>query len=209
MTPSLRWIQPILNKCTLEQPGIGIVYREISSHLMDPSETDFSFRWGAYQEPVEPTSILGFDTLVFIINPKNPLRSLSTVQLQQVFSKSSGTETMPRPGETTLKSSVQVWRFPDYDDIQINFEKAMGQNFSPSNYAFIAPDPQSMRQAVAENPDALGFIPGRWLNSSVLTLDLVDFPPESLRFPILTMTPVVPQAARENWLLCIKNNIKP
>jgi hypothetical protein len=68
----------------------------------------------------------------------------------------------------------------------------------------LAPSPIAMLQAIREDPQAIGFIPRRALDSSVKTLEIPDVPLEILTHPILVLTPAEPTGALKSILLCLQ-----
>jgi hypothetical protein len=64
-----------------------------------------------------------------------------------------------------------------------------------------------MRQAVAADPSAIGYLPRRWVDSSLRPLSIDGISETSLRQPILAVTQTTPQGAQKEWLLCLQRSI--
>jgi hypothetical protein len=66
-----------------------------------------------------------------------------------------------------------------------------------------------MRAAVAADPGAIGFIPSRWLDSTVRSLTITNLDPATLSFPVLALTPTAPTGAQRTWLACLQKILNP
>jgi hypothetical protein len=86
--------------------------------------------------------------------------------------------------------------------------KAIGVQPSHNPFAWIAPDAEAVRQAVAENPSAMGFIPTQWLNESVKSISLEGLEETTLTQPILAITPQQPEPQLTSFLQCLQSEIE-
>jgi ABC-type phosphate transport system substrate-binding protein len=146
---------------------------------------------------------LGSDDLVVVVNPQNPVHNLTGSQLRNIFSGASRAWSAYSKGKT---NPIQVWVYPTGNEIRQYFEDALAPlRLNPS--ALLAPDPAAMRQAVAGDTSAIGYLPGRWVDSSVRQLSITDISELSLPQPILAITPTEPQGAQKEWLLCLQRSI--
>lgn len=202
-TPTLSWMGPLFNTCTLQDPGVGLLVFERPASALDLQETDFSLRWDAPLASSTPAAVIGWDELVFITHPDNPVQSLSLDDLKAIF---SGTA---RSWEAfgTSPSEIELWFAPDGSDVQQVFQALLGLGDGPTPYGFLAPTPLAMRQAVAASPTAIGYLPAHWLDESVQALIIGDIAPEALRRPILALYDQEPQGQKKQWLLCVQNAI--
>jgi hypothetical protein len=75
--------------------------------------------------------------------------------------------------------------------------------------AFITGDPQQMLSAIAADQGAIGFIPVRWLDSTVRSVTISNIDSASLSFPVLVLTPTEPSGAFRTWLSCVQEFLYP
>jgi hypothetical protein len=64
-----------------------------------------------------------------------------------------------------------------------------------------------MREALTEDPQAIGFLPGLWLDESVQMITIEDLDLASFQVPILGITPSSPDDGLRDWLLCLQSEI--
>ena len=133
----------------------------------------------------------------------NPLQNLTGSQVRNVF---TGTNQAWSDFSKGNANSIVVWSYPQGNEIRQFFEDALSPvDLLPS--AHLAPDPHALRQSVAADPSAIGYLPGRWVDTSVRRLTLTNISENSLRRPILAATQATPQGAQKEWLLCLQRSI--
>ena len=202
LSPSLGWLGNTFSQCTRLQSDFAVIIDEKSVDQMLPLTVP-SFRWG------DPGSLpgfiypLGYDSLSVIVNPANTFTSIDQANIQSLFS--GATSYWPDPNQT----EVTVWEYLPGEDIQQLFEDSVLNGGQITSMAFIAADPQQMRSAVAANPGAIGFIPSRWLDSTVRALSITNIDPAALSFPVLALTPTEPSGALRTWLACLQKFLNP
>jgi len=206
-TPSLRWLGGQMNSCANQQNGIGIILSERSAASMSLQEADCILQWGAPSKTSGIASIMETEELVLIVHPSNPIQQFTLEQVRHLFSSSLNTWKDLDPLSPILEP-VQLWVYPDGDDIQQIFNDLLGGQFQADSSANLAPDPQSVRDSVASNPAALGYIPRHWLDNSVRSIKVSDTDPTVLRQPILALTKAEPTDQMRNWLICLQTSIQ-
>jgi DNA-binding transcriptional LysR family regulator len=202
-TPALAWLAPAFNLCIRQQPGLALAVFERPASALDITQADITLRWGAAADSSGALVELGSDDLVLVVNPHNPLQNLTGSQIRNIFSGTNRTWSDFSKGNA---NSIVVWSYPQGSEIRLFFEDA----FSPVDLlpsAHLAPDPNALRQSVAADPSAVGFLPGRWVDSSVRPLTINGISETSLRLPILAITQIAPQGAQKAWLLCLQRSI--
>jgi len=197
LSPSLGWLGNIFSQCARLQPDFAVIINEKSADQMLPL-TAPSFRWG------DPSNLpgfvypLGYDQLSLIVNPANNYTSIDQANIQSIFS--GVTTHWPDQNQTEVK----VWEYLPGEDIQQLLDQAVLKGGQITSLAFIAGDPQQMRSAVASDPGAIGFIPSRWLDSTVRSVSISNINTASLSFPVLALTPTEPTGAFRTWLSCLQ-----
>jgi DNA-binding transcriptional LysR family regulator len=204
-TPSLSWIGPALNLCTRQQPGIALTVAEKPAQALDQAQADFTLRWGA-PEPLGTYAVeIGSDQLVVIVHPGNPIQSLELYELQAIF---TGKDQKWSDFIKGNSDRIQVWTEAEGSDVQQVFQSVLLQKPLTYPFAHLAPDPPAMRQAVGSDPAAIGYLPRRWLDSSVRPVPINGISASELRQPILVLREKEPQGAQKDWLLCVQDSIK-
>jgi ABC-type phosphate transport system substrate-binding protein len=202
-TPALAWLAPAFNLCIRQQPGYALAVFERPASALDITQADITLRWGAGADSSGALVELGSDDLILVVNPHNPLQNLTGSQVRNIFSGSNLAWSDFSKGNT---NSIVVWSYPQGSEIRQYFEDA----FSPVDLlssAHLAPDPNAMRQAVGADPSAIGYLPGRWVDSSVHPLSITGNSQLSLSQPILAAARTIPQGAQKEWLLCLQRSI--
>lgn len=204
-TPSLRWIGPALNLCTRQQPGIALSIDERPAQALNPAQADFTLRWGA-PEPLKGYAVvIATDELVVIVHPDNPLDSLDLSEIKAIFTGKTQSWSAFIKGNS---GRIQVWTEADGSDVQQVFQSNLLQQPLTNPFAHLAPDPMAMRQSVGSDLTAIGYLPRRWLDSTVRAVQIKKISAASLRQPILVMRETGPQGAQKDWLLCLPSVLR-
>jgi hypothetical protein len=202
--PALAWMAPAFNLCIRQgPPGYALAVFERPASALDISQAEIILRWGAGTDTSGAPVELGSDDLVLVVNPQNPLQTLTASQIRNIF---SGANHAWSDYSKANPNTIQVWSYPQGNEIRQYFEQAL----SPVDLlppAHLAPDPNALRQAVAADPSAIGYLPGRWVDTSVRQLSIDGVSELSLRQPILAVTQATPQGAQKEWLLCLQRSI--
>lgn len=205
-SPALAWLTPHINRCAVEQPGFNMVLLERPTAALDLSTADIILRWGAPAAMAAPAIILGEDELVFIVHPSNPLNQLSAADLTSLLTGKTAAWDKLSPGAS--KDPLKVYFYPAGEDLQLVVDKAFRDLAINRETGWLAPDPAAVRQVVAASPTALGFIPRRWLDSSIKMLSITGLTASSLRQPVLAISPKPPTEAQKAWLACLQTAFK-
>ncbi len=150
-------------------------------------------------------SQVGWEQVVVVINSENPLSQLSKDELKSIFS-----------GETTsfdLSSGqpFQVWVLPEEEPTRFIFDQVVMQNQLTSMEAMLAPDPGAMLEAVSQNSNAIGYLPGSFLTSGepsftskLKVVQLESSLKDLLHQPVIAITQGEPEGLLRNLLVCLE-----
>ncbi len=212
VTPALRWLGPVLNECTRQVPGIALLYDEESVSSLDLGKADFALSLGEPVEGAAYSAVLGQVGVVVIVNPANPVAQLERASLEGIFNGKIVTwGDLPQqdcPECTSAeKSEIRPYVYAAGDDFGQGLSDLFPGLSQRLPAAILAPDPEAVRQAVAADPQAVGFIPAPVLDSSVRAAKLSDAPADSLRIPLLLSTQAAPAGMKRSWVLCIQQNL--
>lgn len=204
-SPALEWMGSSLNGCALEQNNLGIALVQKPG-----SDADITLSWGQPASESQNAYLLGQDELVLIIHPDNPLQEISLDSLKAVYDSevTSWSQFQEDQEDRENSNSIQTWRYPDGNAVEQIFEEISGSSASPRSSSMLAPDPQAMRSAVSGQSAAIGFLPSRWVDSSVKVLRISGLSAEAAARPILAWTAAgEPTPEQEAWLLCLQEKI--
>jgi hypothetical protein len=205
-TSTLSWLAPAFNLCTRQQAGLTLLVEEKPADALDLTNTDIFLSWGLPAKDQGVLFQLGSDDLAVVVHPQNNLQRLAASDLLDIFTGSIRNWKSVQENKT---QAIQVWVYPDGNEVQQAFESAVLNQAAVFQSAHLAPSPAALRLAVAVDPNAIGFLPVRWVDSSIRILPIDDIPAETLRQPILASVKSAPQPAQKKWLVCIQESLNP
>ena len=218
ITLTLRELSPILSECARRQWTLGLVLDERPASLIDVAGNELALRWGAPDRLDRYAAIIGQETLVLVVHPNNPLARLTRSQVRAIYNGSAfawGAFLQPQcedcaadnPGDPYAAKEIHAWAYPAGEDIRQIFEISFGMNIVAAA-AGTVPDPIAARQAVAEDPMAITFLPARLVDGSVHALEIEGQPEGSLAVPILALGEREPQGLPRQWVACVTDQLK-
>lgn len=204
ITPALSIFATQLQQCAADQPGVGLVLQDFLPTATPSANPAIVLRWGAGEKIQGFAAVIGQEQLVVVASPQNPLDQISWNDLQAIYKgKLRAWQAPATAGE------IQAWAYPAGDDVQAVFESAVlnGTQVAAQSVS-LAPNPAAMREAIARNAAAIGFLPRQWVDSSVKTLIIKDLDPTRLTQPILALSKLEPKDPEKSWLLCLQERLK-
>lgn len=202
-SPAARGWAEQASRCAAAQSDLRVVVREIPAPAVDPARADLTLRLGSPGSFHGYSAVLAQDGLAVILNPQNPLTSLSADQLYALYSGlvKNWNELPEATGMSA--EAVQAWAYPAGDDLQAVFDREILRGGAPT-HAYLAPDPQAMLAAVQGDRGAVGFLPQSLPAADVQTPGLTGLPDGAARFPVLSLSAVEPAGAARQILLCLQ-----
>lgn len=202
-TPALNVLREDMNACMNGLPGAGLVVDEQSAPNLVPGESAAALRWDVQGQPPTFSSVIGQEELVVVAHPENPRDSITLADLQSIYT--GGLREWPEPG-----SLVVPFAYPAGDDVQLVFESiVLAGGAVPERVTYTAPDPAAVIEAVADDPNAVGFVPRRWLSEGVKGLSVEGIEPERLIRPLVALAESEPSGPARDWLLCLQERLQP
>jgi hypothetical protein len=196
--PALGWMQSSMAQCANAQPGLG-VYRYEATNLPSLAENDVLLWWGTPPQSGRSFSI-GDDQLSVIVHPNRKSATFSEDDLRNLFSGQKKTWADGSP--------LQVWVYAPDDPLWKHFADVLALTVPPPD-ALIAPNPVAMRASIAEDPSAIGFLPGGALDSSVQAASLNENLAEKFRQTITATVLNEPAGLTGAWLQCLQSSWQP
>lgn len=217
-TASLDWMVPVMSSCANITPGFSIVTHLVPGSQMQPSEGAVLLRWGEPPELADYSAQLAENHLVMIVNPENPLTSLTPALFRQiaegkisnwnaVFQQCPDCFESQPSGELGNLSPVLNF-YQAGEEVQDMFERQIMDGAPVARAAAaLIPSSLSMKQAVTQETAAIGYIPSGAVDSSVKAITLSGLEESRLTMPILAITNSEPQGVARGWLLCVQQSI--
>lgn len=206
ITPALRWMAPLLNECA-RRTGQGIVVDERPTRDINPSQAALALRWGAPANLPAFAVEIGSDRLALAAHPSNPLHRLTREALTEIYAAAGKSWESLEPNQNSLSGEIHNWSYASGEDIQQLIDSlALTQPARPEA-SYLAPDPQALRQAVAADPAALGFVPAQLLDASLKELQVEGLDTSMMTQPILALGLSEPQGSLRQFLGCVQEGV--
>jgi hypothetical protein len=161
-----------------------------------PADADVLLRVGEPPRISSPVFEIDEMEMVLIVNPKNPIPSLTNAEIAAIF-RGQIRNWAEVGGEN---AEIQVWAYDAESDLQRAFDEAILMGAPPFSMAEQAPSPEKMRSAVAEEDAAVGILSRRDANADVRVIPLNQTP----RIPVLAILREPPQGEARAWLACLQ-----
>ena len=200
LPPALRPLGPVLQRCAQTDPGLALFLIEVpEADLLKTG--DLAFSLGLPDPAPGFASLLTEEALVPVVNPANPVFRLSMGEIRALYTG----QAVQWSEVGGADENVAVWVYPQAQALQTALEDSYLEGRSASSQAWLAPDPTAMREAISEDPFALGALPSAWLTKDVRTVQLDGSLPASARLPVLAIAPAKPQGHTRDLLLCLQS----
>jgi hypothetical protein len=206
-TPALTPRLAALQDCAAQIPGAGLLVDELPARLLDPAKADLVLRLGLPANPPGFSAQIGADQVVAIVNPINPV-TLHAGDLAAIFSGQvrawADLSPVPAltPGSAITPTPIHLWTYAPGDDVRDAFVNTFLSGAAISARAGIAPDPSDLLQAVADDPSAIGYLPGSVVTDRVRVVDVSGEGPGQA--PLLALAQSEPQGPARALLACLQ-----
>lgn len=219
-TASLEWLTPVMSTCAQTIGDFSIITHIVPVEQLETVDDAIKLRWGAPGNLITYSAILGTDRLALIVNPANPLSTLTPEMVQKIaFAGFSNwgeiSATCPEcftsaPDENIIGLVPALNFYSNLEEPQQLFVEALMANQPvASATALLIPGAQQVLETVANNPAAFGFVPSRLLTASVKEVVLTSVDPAVLQMPILAISTEEPTGMTRDWLLCLQKVLNP
>jgi hypothetical protein len=203
LTPALSPWQEALHLCARAHPELALlVDRTPAMHLFD-RQADIYLRMGEFAQWDGRRAQLAFESISVIIHPTNPVTKLTQDDLQNIFSGSF--MTWERLGGADL--IVSVWIYPEGEESREIFDDTILRGRRVSTLARLAPDPEDLLEAVANDPGAIGYLPRSWITMEVKEVQLDGELRRKLKSPLLAYIKNEPEEPTLSLLTCLQGDV--
>jgi hypothetical protein len=194
--PSLWPLTELIQSCFSKQADAYFILEEFPYSPIEkqaelylwPGEKPASF---AFAYP------FGKESLSVVTNPKNPLDGLTVEDIHRLYAgeienwKELGGEDRP----------VSVWIYPEGDVIQRQFTQFLDGDRPITPLAFLASSPNIIKEAIASDPGAIGFLPNAWIDADLMKIQL-DM---ELSIPLLALSRADPDITVQAFIACLQS----
>jgi phosphate transport system substrate-binding protein len=195
ITPAARPVIPAIKQCALQIEGVEIILEERFSAF---SQTKLHIRLDEPEEITAFAAQIAVEELAVILHPQNPIQSLTTEEIRQLFSGQIDNWSQ-LGGEEAL---VNVWVPLSGDETRTSFEADVMLGIPVASNASLAPDPAAMQQAVGGNPNAIGYLAQANLTNSDLHAILLG-----VRRPVLVLAEDQPPDSATLLIACLQTGL--
>lgn len=200
-SPDSRPALAAFEQCADAQPELALLADEIPVSVMNQSGADLWLRlgvpdnWGGYAVQ------LADERIVLLVNPENQTHSLNLEEIQSIFSgRYQSWNQVGGPDRP-----IQVWVLPPADEARQIVTQNIISNLDVSDQALLATSPSLMLDAIANDPDAIGYLPQAWINTSVKKIPIPVELRSLLEKPLLALSSSEPDEQVRTLLACLQN----
>ncbi len=220
-SPSISWIIPVLSVCTDAIPGLAMVTEETQDFGSEPNSDMIYIRWGPPRVTPKIAYQVGNESLAIIVNPANPLKSLTITLLSEVYSgqvqtwrdvfeKCPDCFEAPPENEFSEKLIVTYSYSIDQEPQKLFNDKILNRPSGISKPGILVPSSLEMVSSIEQELNAIGFTGSRSANGKVKQVVVTDAETTSyLSAPILAIINQEPTLTKQNWLSCIQKVLNP
>lgn len=165
-----------------------------AADFLDPQSVDMAIRIGQPDNLTSPAYQIGSEELLVIINPQNPIHTLTAEQVRGLFTG----QILNWQEVNGSDAPVQVWVFSSGEDVWKIFEQTALGGSPATSTARLAAGADDMAQAIASDVNAVGILTHHWIAGNVSAVYSVT------SVPVLALTPDEPQRAVLELLACLQ-----
>jgi undecaprenyl-diphosphatase len=198
ISPTLRWMAPLMNICAREQGNFQMVIME------DPApsllESDMAIQFGTDKLEEGKGIILGSDTIIAITNSSNPVKVLSQTEITAIL----------QGNDTTWPNGLQinVYIYSPGSEINKTISDLLSVSGNIVASAKIAFQPEDVLFNVGRDPAAFGFIPAEIVDESVNVLEIEGIEKSGFTREIITYYGSDLTQTQKSWLTCLARGIQ-
>jgi len=178
---------------------------------LNTQNADLVIRFGPKTDQEENVSVLGMDMIVFIIDGENPLASISSQSLAEIFLGHYQTwSQVPEMASANppYDLPISVFSYGGGSDLLPILSNAF-LNAEPVNQdALYAASWEILQDSVAETPGGIGYVLESQVSGKVQTLQIIDQAEFHLGLeqPVIAVTRSEPEGALRQLLLCLQTS---
>lgn len=195
-----------LNSCAEKQGTIKLSVHTIPAHKMNPADYDLTIHLGINKTSDQFVSVLGYEEIILITHPDNPLVRISEEDIKQVFigEFASWQEIQGASTVTNFDHPVSVFSYSPNDELhQWLIQDLLQIEKGQLRVQFVGSQEKIIEQ-VNNTPGAIGYILKSQADNQVNTVSLDPKDDLNLTIPVLSITNEDPQNELFSLLLCLQ-----
>lgn len=184
VSPYVRGVKESLATCGESLADQAILIQPLPDQTR-ANEFDLRISLGLFPDETVANAPLGIETLAVVVHPDHPLDEISLEELKAVFQGSirfwQDIEGVPE----TFNREIHLWRYPPASDLRQYVQERILGGSEEQPIANLAPVPEAMVEAVAQDPGAIGILPSAWIDSSTKKISLQADQSDHVELPVL------------------------
>ena len=209
-TALTHWV-PKLTTCSENLVDAGVTVDILPRHDLNIQNADLVVRFGSRLTQEQDVSVLSMDRVVFIIDFNNPLTSISSESLADIFLGHYKTwNQVPEMAsvDPTYDLPISVFSYGEGSDLNPILSSALLDEEPVSQDALYAASWEILQESVAKTPGGIGYMLENQVSANVLTLQVEDQGDlvVSLEQPVIAVTRSAPDGALRQLLLCLQTS---
>jgi hypothetical protein len=207
-TTLTHWI-PKMTTCSENLVDAGVTVDILPRHELNIQNADLVVRFGPRTLQEQYVSVLSMDRVIFIIDVDNPLASISSQNLSEIFLGHYQTwDQVPEMAliDPTYDLPISVFSYGDGSDLYPILLSALLGGEPVSQDALYAASWEILQGSVAKTPGGIGYLLESQVSADVLTLQVEDQSDlqMGLEQPVIAVTGSEPEGALRQLLLCLQ-----
>ena len=206
ISPSVTHLLDKLNSCAEKQDSLHVFVQSVLTQEMKSIDYDLTIRPGLKNTSDQFVSVLGYEEIILITHPDNPLVSISEEDLKQVFigEFASWQEIQGASTVTNFDHPVSVFSYSPNDELhQWLIQDLLQIEKGQLRVQFVGSQ-EKMVEQVHKTPGAIGYILKSQADNQVNTVSLDPKDDLNLTIPVLSITNEDPQNELFSLLLCLQ-----
>jgi len=209
-TALTHWI-PTLTACSKNLVDAGVTVDILPRHDLNIQNADLVVRFGPRLTQEQDVSVLSMDRVVFIIDFNNPLTSISSESLADIFLGHYKTwNQVPEMAsvDPTYDLPISVFSYGEGSDLNPILSSALLDEEPVSQDALYAASWEILQDSVAKTPGGIGYLLESQVSADVLTLLVEDHDAlqVGLEQPVIAVTHSEPEGVLRQLLLCLQTS---
>jgi len=205
ITPNLTSIKPEIHRCASNLP-IHVFQVEQPFNTLFIKDLDAIIHVGTPPLEAGFSTQIGKTKLAIILNSGNPISTIEASLLKSILTGKITDWQAVSPGDFSSPTPIQVWSYPDEDDVRKLVEDGFLKGIPISPFSRFVPDGQAMVAAVMADPSAIGFITELTSHDQVHIVDINSADAFNLAQPILASLSKIPEGDLKLLLACLADS---
>jgi hypothetical protein len=197
-----------LSHCGETMPEIALGFFEaiVAEDDTSPTNSDIWLQFANGIPEAQFVTQVGSEPITWIVHSSNPVEEATFSQITGIYTGKLNRWIQIAPEASD--ALIELWIYPPGDPMNARVESSFPGSRANLTGAYIAPDPGRLVEAVSNQPDALGFLPARWLTE--ISTNLLVKPikvtgiNDMITLDVLAVMPEEPDEEIRSLLLCLK-----